>query len=250
MRRGLLLASIVAFALLAGCNVGDDDEARPTPRVVSRPTIATVETKTPAELHLMSLDVLPATVDLGQRIEAVARVVNVGEERGGATVLFEIVGGPNATASAPVTGKGSADVRASLTPTAGGNLAVRARLGDEENTTTLLVRAPRIANLTVVASSTGPCGALRLTLGLDNVGDATARNVRGDLDVLDEADAPIVSLRATIGDVPPGEHGAAVVDVQEGRTACEGEEPRVFGVRLVVQTDALADAQLTGVVTA
>ena len=239
--------AILVVAVLAGCNAPEVDETRPTPRVVSRPPTATP----PAELVLVILNVSPNETELGTPVEVVALVANEGRAAGGATVAFEIVGGASVLASTGQIAPGaSAEARANLTPGVGGNLAVRAVLDDQETTVALVVRAPRLANLTVRTGASEPCGALRLTIGLENVGDAAARNVRASLDVMDEAEAPIVSLAPTIGDVAPGARGEATVEVPEARAACEGEDARIYVVRLVVHADHLADVQLTGVVTA
>ncbi|HET6405141.1 MAG TPA: hypothetical protein VFH78_10875 [Candidatus Thermoplasmatota archaeon] len=241
MRALLLLALLLGPVALAGCNAPEDEE-RPPPRVVSRPP-----REPPAALRLVSVEATPNESEVGRPVSAVALVANDGPAAAEAIVLFDIVGGANATGTARVAPGETAEVRADLVPTSGGNLSLRARLGEQEDATSLLVRAPRVTGLALAAEPVEPCGAVRVTLSFLNAGDAPARGVRAQLDLLDAAEGPLVSLTLEMGEVAPGERGAASADVAELRAACEGPEPEVYAYRAKVSVEALREAELVGV---
>lgn len=251
MRRALLLATVVLALALAGCNVADDDGARPTPRVVSRPPTGPAPPDMAlADLQLVSLAVTPNETEAGAPVEVVASVANARDLPSQASVLLEIVGGPSARVDVTVDGHAVAEARATLVPELGGSLAVRATLGSEESTTALRVRAARLANLTFAASATEPCGRVRYEAGFDNVGDGPARDVRVRLAVNATDGAPLETREGAVPDVAPASHGAWTGELAQLRAACAGEEPVAYAVRMVVRARGLLETTLTGVVTA
>lgn len=245
MRSERLALLVALAALAAGCSAPETEDPTPRPREVTRPPTGTA--RDPADLRLVSLSVVPNETEAGSTVEVVARVSNAGASHGTAEVLFEIVGGASATQSAGVDALGSADVRAHLTPTTGGALAVRATLGAQEAFAQLVVRAPRIADVRLEAGAGEPCAPVPLAVSFMNAGDAPARNARAELAVTDAAGAPVVSLERPIGDVAPGERGAVTIELDEVPAACEGAEPEFYGARLLIHVDAIPSGQLTGV---
>lgn len=196
----------------------------------------------------MSLHVTPNETELGAPVSASARVANVGDLAGSVRVRFEIVGGHVAFAEGVVEPRGSLELDAILVPTSGGNLAVRASAEDEELTVALLVRAPRVANVTVAHEGVH-CQSFAVRFGFDNVGDAPAQDVRFSLVLSDEQGRFVLDRQASVGPIAPGARGEWMVEADHLRGACDAP-PATFAYRGQVSARGLDTLTVTGVLTA
>ena len=160
-----LLLAVTTMTLLAGCTLpGMGDESGP---------------KNYSAVGLAVVDVdLPVTVvELGDAFSAEATVVNNGATAAADTFQVRIGQSVLTSKMVDVAAKSFAHVELTFTITTYGEHAVRFAFGENEQTETLRVRAPRIADVSFDYDNLDCKAELPFTLTFRNAGDGEARDV-------------------------------------------------------------------------